>query len=61
MLIWYLVYCVCVIVPFWQLLPRYGWPSWLAVLAAIPLMAIVLLWLLAFGDKVNLDKSRGRR
>lgn len=53
MLLWYIVYCGLVIIPFWQLLPRYGFPSALAFLAVIPLAAIALLWLLAFGDTMR--------
>ncbi|MEO0677655.1 MAG: hypothetical protein AAFZ02_08880 [Pseudomonadota bacterium] len=53
MFIWYALYCAFVIIPFWQLLPRFGLPSYLALMAAFPLLAVVLLWLMAFGDKIG--------
>ncbi|MEM9436607.1 MAG: hypothetical protein AAGA15_06160 [Pseudomonadota bacterium] len=53
MLLWYAIYCALVIIPFWQLLPRFGLPPWAALLAAFPILAILLLWLMAFGDKIG--------
>jgi len=43
-----LILAAAVIVPFWKLLPRAGLPSWLSLLAVLPLVAIILLWVLAF-------------
>ena len=56
--LYFLIYCMFVIIPFWQLLPRFGLPSWAALLAIFPLMAILLLWLMAFGDKINLGGDK---
>lgn len=58
MILWYLFYLVLVIIPFWQLLPRYGFSPYLAFLAAFPLLAVLLLWLMAFGDKVSGGRPR---
>ncbi|WP_234455040.1 hypothetical protein [Thermohalobaculum xanthum] len=52
-LIGFLVISVLLIVPFWKLLPRFGIPSWVALAAIIPLGAIVLLWVMAFRDKLG--------
>ena len=41
---------VLVVVPFWRLLPRFGMPSWVAILAIFPLIALILLWVMAFRD-----------
>lgn len=46
-IIGFLVSAALLVVPFWMLLPRAGiTPHW-ALVAAIPLGAIVLLWILA--------------
>ena len=47
-IIGFLVSAALLVVPFWMLLPRAGLaPQW-ALVAVIPLGAIVLLWILAF-------------
>jgi hypothetical protein len=52
-LVWLLVFAVLVIVPFWRLLPQFGIPSWVALAALIPFGAIVLLWVLAFRERIG--------
>jgi uncharacterized protein (DUF983 family) len=42
-----------VVVPFWRLLPRFGIPNWVAILAIFPLVALVLLWIMAFKDQID--------
>lgn len=37
-----------IVVPFWRLLPTYGFPAPLALVAVIPPLAVILLWLMAF-------------
>ncbi|MBM2322392.1 hypothetical protein JQX26_13620 [Marivita cryptomonadis] len=46
--LWFLVIGVLIVVPFWKLLPRYGLPSWAALLTIFPLVALVFLWIMAF-------------
>ncbi len=41
------------VVPFWSILPRHGIPNWVALFAAIPLVALVLLWVVAFKDDIG--------
>ncbi|MDF2232680.1 hypothetical protein P2H44_08960 [Albimonas sp. CAU 1670] len=48
-LVW-LIGAALVVVPFWKLLPRFGVPSWLALFSFIPLVAIILLWVMALRD-----------
>ena len=36
------------IVAFWKLLPRAGLSSWLALIAIIPPLAVILFWVVAF-------------
>ena len=49
--IWAL-YAALVVVPFWRILPANGWPREMAVIAVFPLLAVFLLWLVAFGDRI---------
>ncbi|TIT02882.1 MAG: hypothetical protein E5W87_07945 [Mesorhizobium sp.] len=36
------------IVPYWRIFPRAGWPSALSILMVVPLLNLVLLWVVAF-------------
>ncbi len=36
------------VIPFWRILPRAGISSWVALIAVIPLGALILLWVMAF-------------
>ncbi|MBC7157361.1 MAG: hypothetical protein H5U20_07585 [Rhodobacteraceae bacterium] len=51
--LWLIVLAALVVVPFWRLLPRYGIPAPVAIIAAFPLAALVLLWVIAFKDKID--------
>jgi hypothetical protein len=51
------VFAALMVIPFWRLLPQFGIPSWVALAAIIPFGVIVLLWVMAFRDK--LDGGRG--
>jgi len=42
-----------VVIPFWKLLPRYGLSKYYAVLAVMPAIALVLLWIIAFKEDVD--------
>ena len=53
--LWGLVWAALVIVPFWRLLPRFGMPSWLAIFGIIPIVAVILLWLMAAREPVAGD------
>uniref|UniRef100_UPI0040481A90 hypothetical protein n=1 Tax=Yoonia sp. TaxID=2212373 RepID=UPI0040481A90 len=52
-LIWLLVMAAFLVIPFWKILPRQGIPSWVAVFAVIPIGAVILLWVVAFKDKLD--------
>ncbi|NCO22058.1 MAG: hypothetical protein GW905_08680 [Rhodobacterales bacterium] len=56
--IWYLILAALVIVPFWRILPRYGISQWFALLALLPVGAIILLWIVAFRDNFT-DRTKG--
>ncbi len=48
--LWMLVFAALVIVPFWRILPKFGMPSWIALISFIPLVTLILLWIMAFRD-----------
>ncbi len=52
-LIWLLIMGALVVIPFWRILPRSGIPSWVAIFAIFPLVALILLWVIAFKDQLN--------
>ncbi|WP_233252439.1 hypothetical protein [Maritimibacter sp. 55A14] len=52
-LVWLLIYAILVVVPFWRLLPKFGIPNWISLVAIIPLGALILLWIMAFRDKLG--------
>lgn len=49
-LLWFLVFAALVVIPFWRLLPKFGIPNWVALFTVIPLVALILLWIMAFKD-----------
>ncbi|WP_297774784.1 hypothetical protein [uncultured Roseovarius sp.] len=55
--IFMLIFAALVIIPFWKLLPKFGIPNWVSLVSIIPFGALVLLWVIAFRDK--LDGGRG--
>ncbi|MDF0599220.1 hypothetical protein P1J78_00615 [Psychromarinibacter sp. C21-152] len=50
---WFLVVAALLVVPFWRLLPRFGIPAPVALVAIIPLGALVLLWVIAFKEPAD--------
>ncbi|MFV2003322.1 MAG: hypothetical protein ACC619_10125 [Paracoccaceae bacterium] len=56
--IWMLLFAALLVVPFWRILPRHGIASWVALVAVIPLGALILLWIVAFKGN-DADGSNG--
>ena len=52
-LLWILIVAVLLVVPFWKLLPRYGINKYFAVMAVLPAVALILLWIIAFKDELE--------
>ncbi len=52
-IIWFLIVAVLIVVPFWKLLPRFGMSKYFALLAVLPAIALVLLWIMAFKDDLE--------
>lgn len=51
----FLFMAVLLVVPFWRLLPRFGIDKWYALLAILPVGALILLWVVAFRDAAERD------
>ena len=52
-----LIMAALLVIPFWRILPRYGIANWVALVAIIPLGALILLWVVAFKDKLDGGRS----
>ena len=46
-----IIWAILVIVPFYHLLPRYGMNKYLSVLAVIPVITLIFLWIMAFSAR----------
>ena len=51
----FLFVAVLLVVPFWRILPRHGIASGFALLAILPVGALILLWIVAFKDAVEAE------
>lgn len=45
-----IIWVLLIATPFWKLLPRFGISKYFAPLAAMPAIALVLLWIMAFKE-----------
>jgi hypothetical protein len=51
----YLVMAVLTVIPFWIFLPtKFNLPAWFAFAALTPFTVLVLLWVMAFRDKITI-------
>jgi hypothetical protein len=48
-----LILAALVVVPFWKLLPRFGISKYFALMAVLPAVALILLWVIAFKDDLD--------
>ncbi len=55
----FLFLAVILVVPFWRILPRFDIPAPFALLAILPMGAVILLWVIAFRDGFR-DRSANR-
>ena len=47
------IFAALIVIPFWRILPKFGIPNWVALFAIIPLVALILLWIMAFKDDLS--------
>lgn len=52
-ILWYAVVAALIVVPFWKLLPRFGISKYFALMAVLPAVALILLWIIAFKDDIE--------
>jgi hypothetical protein len=52
-LFWIFLIAILIVVPFWRILPRYGISKFFALLAPLPAIALVLLWIIAFKEEID--------
>jgi len=50
-MIWLILLSAAFVVPFWKLLPSYGIASPWALVGVLPVGALILLYIMAFGAK----------
>ena len=53
----FLILAIIVVLPFWRIFKRAGYPGPIGLLAIIPFAGIVLLYVLAFAPWPNLKKD----
>lgn len=54
LILWYVIAAAALVVPFWKILPRYGISKYFSLMIAIvPAVAVVLLWIIAFKDDIE--------
>ena len=46
----FLILSLLQLVAFWKILPRMGFPAWLAIMASIPLVNLILFYYLALSS-----------
>ena len=57
-LVWMLVMAAIVVIPFWRICSKAGYPGWLSLLILIPLVNLVFLYVLAFSEWPSHRKFR---
>jgi len=50
----YIIFAVLFVVPLWHLVPKFNLPQWFALIAIVPFGVFVVLWVMAFRDKIKL-------
>ena len=53
----YLVISVIVIIPFWKIFEKAGYPPALSILTVIPVLNLVTLYVMAFSDRLSRDAA----
>ncbi|MFO7993382.1 MAG: hypothetical protein R6U69_04420 [Marinobacter sp.] len=48
--LWMLAIGIVVVIPAWRICQRTGYPGWLGLLILIPMVNLILLYVIAFGE-----------
>ncbi|MCK8514906.1 hypothetical protein M0534_00990 [Methylonatrum kenyense] len=49
-LLWMLFMALVMVIPFWRICSKAGYPGWLGILILIPLVNLIFLYFLAFSQ-----------
>ncbi len=52
-----LIFAVLIILPFWLIFSKAGFPRWLSVLMVVPIVNVIMLYVFAFSDWPSLQKK----
>jgi hypothetical protein len=55
----FLVFAALIVVPFWVIFAKAGFPRWLSLLMVIPLANLVMLYVFAFSAWPSLERKSG--
>ena len=55
----FLVFATLIIVPFWVIFAKAGFPRWLSLLMVVPLANLIMLYVFAFSAWPNLERKSG--
>jgi hypothetical protein len=53
-----LVFAALIILPFWFIFAKAGFPAWLSVLMVVPVVNLIMLYILAFSAWPNLREMK---
>ena len=52
-----LIFAVLIILPFWFIFSKAGFPQWLSLLMVVPIVNVIMLYVFAFSDWPSLQKK----
>ena len=52
-----LIFAVLIILPFWFIFSKAGFPRWLSLLMVVPIVNVIMLYVFAFSDWPSLQKK----
>jgi hypothetical protein len=55
----FLLFAALIIVPFWVIFAKAGFPRWLSLLMVIPLANLIMLYVFAFSAWPSLERKSG--
>lgn len=56
-----LVFAALIIVPFWFIFKKAGYPQWLSLLMVVPFVNLAMLYFLAFSDWPRMRESEAKQ
>ena len=52
-----LIFAALIILPFWFIFSKAGFPRWLSLLMVVPIVNVIMLYVFAFSDWPSLQKK----